>query len=109
MIAGRRKKVFTGRFRNIFVYLMILMAAVFLLYNFSLQGKKVEEIPTQSWKKYFNITSNKLQKDRKKLSVEKAMQLSGNDFILPGCKVPEHNVAEAFLIAEYGRRKEELR
>jgi cell division protease FtsH len=45
LIAGRRKKVFTGRFRNIFVYLMILMAAVFLLYNFSSQGKKVEEIP----------------------------------------------------------------
>ena len=36
--------MFTGRFRNIFVYLMILMAAVFLLYNFSSQGKKVEEI-----------------------------------------------------------------
>jgi cell division protease FtsH len=45
LIAGRRKKVFTGRFRNIFVYLMILMAAVFLLYNFSSQSKKTEEVP----------------------------------------------------------------
>jgi cell division protease FtsH len=45
LIAGRRKKVFTGRFRNIFVYLMILLAAVFLLYNFSSQSKKTDEVP----------------------------------------------------------------
>jgi cell division protease FtsH len=45
LIAGRRKKVFAGRFRNIFVYLMILLAAVFLLYNFSSQSKKVEQMP----------------------------------------------------------------
>jgi len=34
-----------GRFRNIFVYLMILAAAVFLVFNFSSQSKKVEEMP----------------------------------------------------------------
>jgi len=45
LIAGRRKKVFGGRFKNIFVYLMILLAAVFLLYNFSSQSKKAEEVP----------------------------------------------------------------
>jgi len=37
--------VFGGRFKNIFVYLMILLAAVFLLYNFSSQSKKAEEVP----------------------------------------------------------------
>ena len=37
--------MFAGRFRNIFVYLMILLAAVFLLYNFSSQSKKVEQMP----------------------------------------------------------------
>ncbi len=35
-----------GRFRNIFVYLIILTAAVFLFFNFSSQSKKkVEEMP----------------------------------------------------------------
>jgi cell division protease FtsH len=34
-----------GRFRNIFVYLIILVAAVFLVFNFSSQSKKVEEMP----------------------------------------------------------------
>ncbi len=37
--------MFGGRFKNIFVYLMILLAAVFLLYNFSSQSKKAEEVP----------------------------------------------------------------
>jgi cell division protease FtsH len=37
--------VFGGRFRNIFVYLIILVAAVFLVLNFSSQSKKVEEMP----------------------------------------------------------------
>ena len=34
-----------GRFRNIFVYLIILVAAMFLVFNFSSQSKKVEEMP----------------------------------------------------------------
>ncbi len=34
-----------GRFRNIFVYLIILVAAVFLVFNFSSQSKKVDEVP----------------------------------------------------------------
>jgi len=34
-----------GRFRNIFVYLIILVAAAFLFLNFSSQSKKVEEMP----------------------------------------------------------------
>ena len=37
--------MFGGRFRNIFVYLTILVAAVFLFFNFSSQSKKVEEMP----------------------------------------------------------------
>lgn len=37
--------MFGGRFKNIFVYLMILVAAMFLLYNFSSQSKKAEEVP----------------------------------------------------------------
>ncbi len=37
--------MFGGRFRNIFVYLIILVAAVFLVFNFSSQSKKVEEMP----------------------------------------------------------------
>jgi cell division protease FtsH len=45
LITRRRKKVFGGRFRNIFVYMIILAAAVFLVLNFSSQGKKVEEMP----------------------------------------------------------------
>ena len=37
--------MFGGRFRNLFVYLMILMTAVFLLYNFSnSQSKKTDEM-----------------------------------------------------------------
>lgn len=34
-----------GRFRNIFVYLIILASAAFLFLNFSSQSKKVEEMP----------------------------------------------------------------
>ncbi len=34
-----------GRFRNIFVYLIIMVAAAFLFFNFSSQSKKVEEKP----------------------------------------------------------------
>jgi len=34
-----------GRFRNIFVYLIILVAAMFLMFNFSSQSKKVDEVP----------------------------------------------------------------
>jgi len=37
--------VFGGRFRNIFVYLIILVAAAFLFLNFSSQSEKVEEMP----------------------------------------------------------------
>jgi len=37
--------VFEGRFRNIFVYLIILVAAVFLVFNFSSQSPKAEEMP----------------------------------------------------------------
>ncbi len=37
--------MFGGRFRNIFVYLIILVAAAFLFLNFSSQTKKVEEMP----------------------------------------------------------------
>ena len=34
-----------GRFKNIFVYLIILVAAVFLVFNFSSQSKKEDEMP----------------------------------------------------------------
>jgi len=34
-----------GRFRNIFVYLIILAAAAFLFFNFSSQSEKVKEMP----------------------------------------------------------------
>ncbi len=37
--------MFGGRFRNIFVYLIILVAAAFLFLNFSSQSEKVEEMP----------------------------------------------------------------
>ncbi|MFQ5812641.1 MAG: ATP-dependent metallopeptidase FtsH/Yme1/Tma family protein, partial [Anaerolineae bacterium] len=37
--------MFGGRFRNIFVYLIILVAAAFLFFNFSSQSEKVEETP----------------------------------------------------------------
>jgi cell division protease FtsH len=45
LITGRRKKVFGGRFRNIFVYLIIMVAAAFLFFNFSSQSEKVKETP----------------------------------------------------------------
>jgi cell division protease FtsH len=34
-----------GRFRNIFVYLIILVAAAFLFYNFTSQSERAEEMP----------------------------------------------------------------
>jgi cell division protease FtsH len=45
LITRRRKKVSGGRFRNIFVYLIILAAAAFLFLNFSSQSKKVDVMP----------------------------------------------------------------
>ncbi len=39
------KKVSGGRLRNIFVYLIILVAAAFLFFNFSSQSEQVEEMP----------------------------------------------------------------
>jgi cell division protease FtsH len=37
--------VFGGKFKNLFVYLIILLVAVFLVVNFSSQSKKEEEMP----------------------------------------------------------------
>jgi cell division protease FtsH len=45
LITRWREKVLGGRFRNIFVYLIILVAAAFLFFNFSSQSEQVEEMP----------------------------------------------------------------
>jgi cell division protease FtsH len=45
LITGWRKKVSGGRFRNIFVYIIIMVAAAFLFFNFSSQSEKVKETP----------------------------------------------------------------
>lgn len=59
-----------------------------------------QEIAPQTWKKEFNLNSDKAR------SVEVARQLFPNSKLIPaGCKKPSDGMAEALLMAEYARRK----
>lgn len=61
------------------------------------KGIPYEEISSQEWKKYFNLIG-----EDKKSSIAKAKQLFPDATDLIG---NNDNIAEAILIAEYGRRK----
>jgi len=61
------------------------------------KGIPYEEISSQEWKKYFNLIG-----EDKKSSIAKAKQLFPDVTDLIG---NNDNIAEAILIAEYGRRK----
>ena len=58
-----------------------------------------QEVPPQTWKKEFNLNSNKTQ------SIDVARQLFPKAILTPiGARVPNNNIAEAMLMAEYARR-----
>jgi len=59
-----------------------------------------QEIPPQKWKKEFSLTKDKAR------SIEVCRQLFPNAQLIPkGCRVPDNNLAEALLLAEFARRK----
>ena len=59
-----------------------------------------QEIAPQTWKKEFNLNSDKTK------SIEVAKQLFPKAKLTPlGCKKPHDGVAESLLMAEYARRK----
>ena len=63
---------------------------------------KVIEVPPQRWKKEFDL----IGKD-KKASIDKAKELfpEANLKRTPRCRTDSDGIAEALLIAEYGRRQ----
>ena len=62
-------------------------------------GISYQEIPPQTWKKEFNLNSNK------NVSIDVARQLFPYmDMIPDNGKKPDNNIAEALLMAEYARR-----
>ena len=64
---------------------------------------KYELIKPQTWKAQMHVTSDK------KTSIEKAQKLFPNVSLLPTprCRVPADGLAEALLIAYYGKQKAE--
>ena len=63
-------------------------------------GISYQEIPPQTWKKEFNLNSDKNN------SIEVAMQLFPKMNLVPeGARKPDNNIAEALLMAEYARRR----
>ena len=59
-----------------------------------------QEIPPAKWKREFSLTSDK------KRSIEVCRQLFPDaQLIRKGCRVPDNNLAEAVLLAEFARRK----
>lgn len=64
------------------------------------QQIRYQEIPPQTWKKEFNLNSDKNK------SVEVAKQLYPDAELIPeGCRKPSDGLAEALLMAVYARRK----
>ena len=61
---------------------------------------KYDLIPPQRWKKVFELHSDKQE------SIDKCIQLfpKANLLPTPRCKKPSDGMAEALLIAEYGKR-----
>ena len=67
-----------------------------------------EEVPAQTWKKAVGATcdSKAKPKEKKAASVAAARRLFPQvELVLPRCKNYHDGMAEALLIAEYGRRK----
>jgi len=56
-------------------------------------GREFYQVTPVSWKRYFNIGKEKSE------AIQKAQDLSGNNFIPPRCRTPHDGVAEAYLIA----------
>ncbi len=57
-------------------------------------------IPPQEWKKHFKLGNDK------KASVKAVSAIVDNTVLIrKGCRVPDHNIAEAALLAEYTRLK----
>lgn len=60
-------------------------------------------IPPATWAKKMHLGCT--GKSTKEKSVQAAMRLfPGNSWILPGCRKPHDGIAEAALIAEFGKR-----
>lgn len=62
-------------------------------------GIEYDVIRPQDWKKYFNLSADKNR------SIDLAIKMSGCKFIPLACRVPHDGICEAYLIAEYGRRR----
>lgn len=64
-------------------------------------------VQPSKWKKEFNLLNSKLTyKEKKLLDVNKAKELFPDiNLVPPKCKVEHDGMADALLIAEYGRRK----
>lgn len=72
-------------------------------------GVPVETASPNAWKREFGLRAPKgaTKAEAKRLDVECAMRLFPNaDFkASPKCRVPHDGIADALLIAEYGRRR----
>lgn len=69
--------------------------------------EQIKFVHPQTWKKEFGLINSKLDKKQKKLiSIAKAKELFPDTNLLPThrCKKESDGMAEALLIAEYGRR-----
>lgn len=71
--------------------------------------EKINYVPPQEWKKEFGLINKEWdKKEKKQASIDKCKELFPgiNLFATKRSKVDHDGMAEALLIAEYGRRKE---
>lgn len=62
------------------------------------------EVSPSVWKRRMGLLAPASKRDRKLLATERAAQLVGREALIPPeGRVPSHDLAEAVLLAEYGR------